>query len=184
MEKLTEEQKKLVVENQGIAYEQAGRWQNKCPLDYDELCCMFLEALTKSARTYDSNRKAKFVTYAWTGIKHTIYRWLRDQQADKRRGTCLPFSELMFVDDEGHESPNYELQEKLIQDSPEQFVVDVMEMLEFIDTLSDRRKKILWYYAVKDLDQKEIADIIGISQVSISRNLKTIRSKGQEFLEG
>lgn len=54
---------------------------------------------------------------------------------------------------------------------------------DFIDSLDERDQKILYLSVEKDLPQREVGRIVGISQVQVSRVMKRIGAQLEEYLQ-
>jgi len=61
------------------------------------------------------------------------------------------------------------LEEKVADDNPFDNVVDNMVLYDAISKLSEREKKIVMLRYFRDKTQKEVASVLGVSQVQISR---------------
>lgn len=133
--------------------------------------------LIKSINTFNPNKKIKLATYASRCIENEILMYLRRNSKTKME---VSFDEPLNIDWDGNElllsdilGTDNELVYKLIEDE-----VDKQLLNSAIRRLSDREKKIIGLrFGLEDgmeKTQKEVADMLGISQSYISRLEKRI----------
>ena len=135
--------------------------------------------LIKGINTYKPDKNIKLATYASRCIENEILMFLRK---NKKRNTEISFEDSINFDSEGNElhledvfGTDPELISKAYEDK-----IDKIILLKEIEKLSDRDKEIIkMRYGLmgsEEYTQKEVADILGISQSYISRiEKKTIR---------
>ena len=135
--------------------------------------------LIKGINTYKPDKNIKLATYASRCIENEILMFLRK---NKKRNTEISFEDSINFDSEGNElhledvfGTDPELIPKAYEDK-----IDKIILLKEIEKLSDRDKEIIkMRYGLmgsEEYTQKEVADILGISQSYISRiEKKTIR---------
>lgn len=133
--------------------------------------------LIKSINTFNPNKKIKLATYASRCIENEILMYLRRNSKTKME---VSFDEPLNIDWDGNElllsdilGTDNELVYKLIEDE-----VDKQLLNSAIRRLSDREKKIIGLrFGLEggmEKTQKEVADMLGISQSYISRLEKRI----------
>ena len=70
------------------------------------------------------------------------------------------------------------------KDGVEDRVVNSLALKQCLDNLTNREKKIIYLRYYKNQTQKKVADIIGISQVQVSRiEKKILENLGKELKE-
>ena len=133
--------------------------------------------LIKAINTYDADKNIKLATYASRCIENEILMFLRKTS---NRKTEVSFDEPLNTDWDGNELL---LSDILGTDSdmvmrPMEDDVDKKLLLDAIDKLSEREKEIIVMRfglgGIEERTQKEVADLMGISQSYISRLEKRI----------
>ncbi len=133
--------------------------------------------LIKAVNTFNSGKKIKLATYASRCIENEILMYLRKIGSQRTEvsideplntdwdGNELLLSDVLGTDDDEVSRPMEDDAEKMM-------------LMEAIDTLSPREKEIIMLRfglpTGKDYTQKEVADMLGISQSYISRLEKRI----------
>lgn len=152
--------------------------------DLDDLVSIGSIGLIKGINTYKPDKNIKLATYASRCIANEILMFLRK---NKKRKTEISFEDALNYDNEGNELHLEDIlgtEEDLVSKEYEE-KVDKKLLQDEINKLKDRDKKIMiMRYGLnntKEYTQKEVAQILGISQSYISRiekkvikNLKTI----------
>lgn len=138
------------------------------PLD-DDLFSIGLIGAVKAVNTFDSDKGFTFSAYAAQIIRNEILMSLKkkriiptfslDEPYDLGNGESVDFSEMIA------DSSRFE----------EEVIADI-QMERMLSTLSDREKKIV-SLSVDGKTQREIAEILGISQPCVSRIIKSIHNK-------
>lgn len=141
---------------------------NLNPLD-DDLFSVGLIGLAKAVNAFNPDKGIKFSTYAMTVMRNetlTTFRKKRiipvfslDEPYDLGNGESVDFSEMI--------ADNRRFEEEVIVD---------MQIKKLLSKLSDREKKIV-SLSMDGKTQKEIAEILGLSQSCISRIIKSIYKK-------
>ena len=164
---MTEEQKKLVEDNHNLIYFTIHKYN----LDIEEYYDIFALALCRAAINYDPNKGTTFSTYAVSAMKGDFLHNIRKSKAKRRSGTCVSINEEIYNDG------NNDLitLEDTLSNRLDAF--DESILLDFTK-LSDRLRRILWL-SYSGYTQNEIADIFGVSQAQINRDLK----KAKKLLE-
>lgn len=133
--------------------------------------------LIKAINTFNPHKKIKLATYASRCIENEILMYLRRNSKTKME---VSFDEPLNIDCDGNElllsdilGTDNELVYKLIEDE-----VDKQLLSTAIKKLSDREKRIIGLRfglgGETEKTQKEVADMLGISQSYISRLEKRI----------
>ncbi len=146
-------------------------------VNIEDLISIGTIGLIKAVHTFDPGKKIKLATYASRCIENEILMYLR--RNSKTRGD-VSFDEPLNVDWDGNElllsdvlGTEGDMIYKAVEDE-----VDKALLSSAIGTLSAREKRILelrfGLYGKPEKTQKEVADILGISQSYISRLEKRI----------
>lgn len=141
---------------------------NLNPLDED-LFSIGIIGVVKAVNTFNPNKGVKFTAYATPVIRNEIFMTFRkkqiipafslDEPYDLRNGESVDFSEMI--------ADNSRFEEEVIAD---------MQMKQMLPTLSDREKKIV-SLSMDGKKQKEIAEILGVTQSCVSKVIKSIYKK-------
>lgn len=180
MEKLTDEQKKLVSDNLGLVHFVIHKLCPFCDLDtyeYEDISAQGYLDLCKAAKTYDKNKNVKFVTYAYTCIKFGILNYFNRKTgwAFHIRKTSkiehIPYSSLnMIVCEDDKNNRDHELCE-IVQDKDNIFdyAESYMCALEAFKKAHKKHGEKIFELRMQGYNQTEISNIIGISQTAVSR---------------
>ena len=146
-------------------------------INIEDLISIGTIGLIKSINTYNHEKNIKLATYASRCIENEILMYLRKTNNQK---TEVSFDEPLNTDWDGNELL---LSDILGTDSdiilrPMEEDVDKMLLMRALSKLSEREKSIIEMRfglgGTKELTQKEVADLMGISQSYISRLEKRI----------
>ncbi len=146
-------------------------------INIEDLISIGTIGLIKSINTYNHDKNIKLATYASRCIENEILMYLRKTNNQK---TEVSFDEPLNIDWDGNELL---LSDILGTDNdmilrPMEDDVDKMLLMRALSKLSDREKSIIvmrfGLNGTKELTQKEVADLMGISQSYISRLEKRI----------
>ena len=155
-------------------------------MDLEELVSVGTIGLIKAVRSYNSEKKIKLATYASRCIENEILMYLRKMVKTKSE---VSLDEPLNVDYEGNKLL---LSDVLGTDGGEIYREVEMEvekgiLRELFSKLEERDRLIICMryglYGVEEKTQKEIADMMGISQSYISRLEKKIIKKLRVQLE-
>lgn len=84
-----------------------------------------------------------------------------------------------------YEDSNFQIQEKIIVGNNEEDVINKILVSELIDNLAIRDKKIIELRYFKEKTQTQVAGILGISQVQVSRiERKLLRELKEDLVQG
>ncbi len=154
--------------------------------DIEDLVSIGSIGLIKGINTYKIDKNIKLATYASRCIANEILMFLRK---NKRKKIEISLEETLNYDAEGNE---LRLEDILGTDDdvvPKEFeqVVDKETLQKEIDILDSREKEIMTLrYGLnntKEYTQKEVAEMLGISQSYISRIEKKIVKKLQNIMK-
>ena len=142
--------------------------------------------LIKAVNTFDPTKKIKLATYASRCIENEILMFLRKNNRIK---TEVSFDEPLNTDWDGNElllSDILGTEEDIITKDLE-LKVDKQLLKNALKTLNDREKQIMelrfGLIGKEDKTQKDVADMLGISQSYISRLEKKIIRRLQKEIE-
>lgn len=136
--------------------------------------------LIKGINTYKIDKNIRLATYASRCISNEILMYLRK---NKKRVSDVSFEEALSYDSEGNE---LHLEDIIITDEDSTYnsyekKTDLEILKSYIETLNERDKKIMimryGLYNTEEYTQKEVANILGISQSYISRIEKKVIKK-------
>ena len=170
---------KLIEHNLRLVVFLAKKYENT-NIDLEDLVSIGTIGLIKGVNTYKLDKNIKLATYASRCIENEILMYLRKT---KRRRSEVSFEDSLSFDAEGNE---LHLEDVLGTDSD--IVTKGLEdetnkelLKSEIDKLNDRDREIIELrYGLngkEELTQKEVADLLGISQSYISRIEKKVIKK-------
>ena len=142
--------------------------------------------LIKGINTYKIDKNIRLATYASRCISNEILMYLRK---NKKRVSDISFEEGLTYDAEGNE---LHLEDIISEDEDITYreyekQTDIEILKNYLDKLNERDKKIMimryGLYNTQEYTQKEVAEILGISQSYISRIEKKVIKKLRIHLE-
>lgn len=146
-------------------------------INIEDLISIGTIGLIKGVNTFNPEKKIKLATYASRCIENEILMYLRKNSKIK---TEVSFDEPLNVDWDGNElllSDVLGTAEDIITKDLE-FEVDRQLLAEALEQLNEREKQIMFmrfgFGGYQEKTQKEVADMLGISQSYISRLEKRI----------
>ena len=166
----------LIERNLRLVVYIARRFENT-GINIEDLISIGTIGLIKAINTYDADKNIKLATYASRCIENEILMFLRKTS---NRKTEVSFDEPLNTDWDGNELL---LSDILGTDSdmvmrPMEDDVDKKLLLDAVEKLSEREKEIIVMRfglgGIEERTQKEVADLMGISQSYISRLEKRI----------
>lgn len=177
-----EARNKLIEHNIRLVVFLAKKYDNTM-YDLEDLVSIGTIGLIKGVKTYKLDKNIKLATYASRCIDNEILMFLRK---NKRRKVEISFEDSINLDGDGNElhledvlGTESDIVEKSYED-----VVDKELLKKEINKLSGRDKEILTLRyglnGTEEYTQKEVADMLGISQSYISR----IEKKAIKKLKG
>ena len=180
-----EAKEKLIEHNIRLVVFLAKKYENT-GLDLEDLVSIGSIGLIKGINTYKPDKNIKLATYASRCIDNEILMYLRK---NKRRKTEISLEDSLSYDAEGNELRLEDVlgtEEDIVTKSLEEEIEKNLLNLE-IKKLNKRDKQIMilryGLYGNKSMTQKEVADLLGISQSYISRIEKKVIKKLKSLVE-
>ncbi|MBQ1813170.1 MAG: RNA polymerase sporulation sigma factor SigK [Bacilli bacterium] len=170
---------KLIEHNLRLVVFLAKKYENT-GVDLEDLVSIGTIGLIKGINTYKRGKNIKLATYASRCIDNEILMFLRK---NKRRKTEISFEDSLSYDAEGNElhledvlGTDKDIVPRELEDK-----IDRKLLVEEIDKLNERDKKIMilryGLFGHEEVTQKDVADMLGISQSYISRIEKKVIKK-------
>ena len=167
---------KLIEHNLRLVVFLAKKYENT-GIDLEDLVSIGTIGLIKGINTYKMGKNIKLATYASRCIDNEILMFLRK---NKKRKTEISFEDSLSYDAEGNE-----LHLEDILGTEDDVVTKELEnkiekklLIEEIEKLNERDKKIMilryGLFGNEEITQKDVADMLGISQSYISRIEKKV----------
>ena len=157
---------KLIEHNLRLVVFLAKKYDNTM-YDLEDLVSIGTIGLIKGVKTYKLDKNIKLATYASRCIDNEILMFLRK---NKKRKTEISFEDSINLDSEGNElhlEDVFGTEDNIVEKEYES-IVDKECLINEIENLSKRDKEILILrYGLnnkKEYTQKEVADMLGISQ--------------------
>ncbi|WPS85491.1 sigma-70 family RNA polymerase sigma factor (plasmid) [Brevibacillus halotolerans] len=184
-----EEKDQYARKNESLVFYVVHMFHNSS-VDYDELVSIAMVGFAKALHAFDKNRNVKFSTYAINCIKNEILFFLRKERNHVKNSISM--NSILFVDKNGN---NLSLEETVSTlDMDERSVEDdiilsgEVELLrKSLTYLSEKEQYIITYRYGLDRGiiktQREIADVIGMSQANVSKIEKNILDKIKKILK-
>ena len=175
----------LIIHNLRLVVYIAKKFENT-GIGIEDLISIGTLGLIKAVNTFCPDKKIKLATYASRCIENEILMFLRKTANRKKE---VSFDEPLNVDWDGNELL---LSDVLGSDADEvnrgiEMQDEKRQLLAIVESLDEREKQILimrfGLYDTKEFTQKQVADILGISQSYISRLEKRIIEKLKRELE-
>ena len=170
---------KLIEHNLRLVVFLAKKYENT-GVDLEDLVSIGTIGLMKGIKTFSMDKNIKLATYASRCIDNEILMFLRK---NKKIKTEISLDESLSFDSEGNELHLEDIlgTEPDIVTKPLEDELNKNLMLEEINKLSKRDKDIITMryglYGKEEKTQKEVAEILGISQSYISRIEKKVIKK-------
>ena len=170
---------KLIEHNLRLVVFLAKKYENT-KVDLEDLVSIGTIGLIKGVNTYRLDKNIKLATYASRCIDNEILMYLRKT---KRKRTEVSFEDSLSFDADGNELHLEDVlgTEKDIVTKGLEEELDKHILYQEVSKLEGRDKEIIEYrYGLngkKELTQKEVANLLGISQSYISRIEKKVISK-------
>ena len=170
---------KLIEHNLRLVVFLAKKYENT-KIDLEDLVSIGTIGLIKGVNTYQNDKNIKLATYASRCIDNEILMYLRKT---KRKRTEVSFEDSLSFDAEGNELHLEDVlgTEEDIVTKPIEDELDKYLMYREVANLDDRDREIIELrYGLngkKEMTQKEVAKLLGISQSYISRIEKKVIKK-------
>lgn len=167
---------KLIEHNLRLVVFLAKKYENT-NVDLEDLVSIGTIGLIKGINTYKTGKNIKLATYASRCIDNEILMFLRK---NKRRKTEISFEDSLSYDADGNElhledvlGTDKDIVPRELEDKVERKV-----LIEEINKLNERDRKIMilryGLFGHEEVTQKDVADMLGISQSYISRIEKKV----------
>ena len=167
---------KLIEHNLRLVVFLAKKYENT-NIDLEDLVSIGTIWLIKGINTYKMGKNIKLATYASRCIDNEILMFLRK---NKKRKTEISFEDSLSYDADGNElhledvlGTDSDIVTKELEDKIERKI-----LIEEIEKLNERDKKIMilryGLFGNEEVTQKDVADMLGISQSYISRIEKKV----------
>ena len=167
---------KLIEHNLRLVVFLAKKYENT-NIDLEDLVSIGTIGLIKGINTYKMSKNIKLATYASRCIDNEILMFLRK---NKKRKTEISFEDSLSYDADGNElhledvlGTDSDIVTKELEDKIERKI-----LIEEIEKLNERDKKIMilryGLFGNEEVTQKDVADMLGISQSYISRIEKKV----------
>ncbi len=175
----------LIVHNLRLVVYIARKFENT-GVGIEDLVSIGTIGLIKAVNTFRPSKKIKLATYASRCIENEILMYLRKISKSKNE---LSFDEPLNVDWDGNELL---LSDVLGSDSDSvnrniEYQDEKKQLLRCVKNLSERERQIMTMrfglFGSKEYTQKQVADMLGISQSYISRLEKRIVEKLKREIE-
>ncbi len=180
-----EAKEKLIEHNIRLVVFLAKKYENT-GLDLEDLVSIGSIGLIKGINTYKLDKNIKLATYVSRCIDNEILMYLRK---NKRRKTEISLEDSLSYDAEGNELRLEDIlgtEDDIVTKSLEEETEKTLLNLE-IKKLNKRDKQIMTLryglYGNESMTQKEVADLLGISQSYISRIEKKVIKKLKNLVE-
>ena len=176
---------KLIEHNLRLVVFLAKKYENT-RVDLEDLVSIGTIGLIKGIKTFSKDKNIKLATYASRCIDNEILMYLRK---NKRVKTEISFDESLSFDADGNElkledilGTDADIVTKGIEEETEKELV-----MKEINKLKSRDKEIIilrfGLLGHKEMTQKEVADLLGISQSYISRIEKKVIKRLKNLIE-
>ena len=170
---------KLIEHNLRLVVFLAKKYENT-NVDLEDLVSIGTIGLIKGINTYKMGKNIKLATYASRCIDNEILMFLRK---NKKRKSEISFEDSLSYDAEGNElhledvlGTDKDIVPKKLEDKIEKKL-----LVRELDKLSERDRKIMilryGLFGYEEVTQKDVADMLGISQSYISRIEKKVIKK-------
>lgn len=183
-----EEKEKLAEENYSLVFYVVKMFQNS-GVSYDELVSIAMVGYAKALNAFDKERNVKFSTYAINCIKNEILFFLRKEKVHQRNN--ISFNTILSTDKNGNDLSleetisNLDVHEKSVEEDI--YIGEDVELLyKALEHLTEKERYIVTYRYGLDRGiiktQKEIAEIVGMSQANVSKMEKNVLEKIKRIL--
>lgn len=182
------EKEEMAKENYSLVYYVVQMFRNT-NIDMDELVSIATVGYAKALNSYDTEREVKFSTYAINCIRNEILFFLRKEKNHLQKNISMNL--ILSTDKNGNElSIGDTLTNEENRDiSVEKQVVlldDIAKLREAMNDLTENERFIMTYRFGLDngeiKTQREISEIIGMSQANVSKIEKNVLIKVRKIL--
>lgn len=189
MTKLTDAEKEMMAEeNLTLVHFVANKFRNT-KLPYDELYSAALLGFSKALNSYDTERGAKFSTYAVNCMKNEVRFFLRKER--KQSEHTVSYNFVLSTDKNGNSfelfdiledqsDDHVDVQDWMVVEENKESILQAVGQLSEVEQLIMNHRYGLNGYEFKT--QKEIAEIINMSQANVSKIQKNCIRKIKKLL--
>ncbi len=149
--------------------------------DFEDFISIGNIGLVKAFNTFDTSKKRKFTTYAITIIRNEMLLELRKEKTRKQIETVSENTTIHKNKDGNDISIIDTLMSNEIDNDTYLMLKDKLHTLEKLT--DEREKKIFKLHYHMDMSQNEIAKIIGKNQSMVSRTLKRVNKRLNDYIE-
>ena len=151
--------------------------------EFEDLKQVAIIGLIKSAKKYDED-KSKFITFAYNYINYELLQFFRDDKFySEKREKRMMFNYIFLEDnlDENLKKSYGKLVDNLKNEKDTyESIENSMLINKLILILNEDEKKIIYLRYYLEKSQNEIAELMNVTQVTISRKLKSSIMKMQK----
>ena len=142
-------------------------------VEFDDLFQLAGIGLLKAVYGFDESYGVRFSTYAVPMIAGEIKRFMRDDGSVKvsraMKATARELNRYIEEQTEYRDERSQTLAERLPAVDNQEEMIERMQLRSAIEKLPAREKKIIMLRYFRDMTQSEVAKVVGVSQVQISR---------------
>lgn len=179
-----EARNKLITHNLRLVVYIAKKFEST-KINIEDLISIGSMGLIKAVQTFKMEKNIKLATYASRCIENEILMHLRKTQKSRQD---VSLDEVLNVDSEGNEMVLADIlcsnDDQALDEMTK--AEDERKLFEAIDNLSKKEKEIIslryGLFGNEEMTQKEVADLMGISQSYISRLEKRIIDKIRHYV--
>ena len=172
---------RLILENLGLVKYLSNRFTQDY-FEYEDIVSIGTIGLIKASKSFDEQKKIKFSTYAGTCIKNEISMYYRKT---KKLENEVSMEEPIAKDCEGGEL----LLENVIADKKVNVVEEIQNReeaeraLRIILNYLQGKERLALLYRMREMNQTEIAELLGISQSYMSRLEKKAKNEVRKAIQ-
>lgn len=171
MQKLTTEEKNLIVDNIDWIRDRCWKWNKSIPqLSFEEIFSRACVRVCKDVKKFDPS-KGSITTFFAAAIRFEMLSYIEDNKDEPPE---ISMSDLEYIDSEGSTYLSETLQKQL-SSAPLDEKITLRETAEEISNLPERQEKVLKDSAFKGKTQEELASELSCRQPWISRLLQKAR---------
>lgn len=166
---LNKQQEKLVEDNLGFAIDIANQWSRKSGMDREELQSFALESLSRAAKTYNPEKKTKFLTYAHYVIRNSMLTQVKKyndrKELEKNVISIFKDEEKDFADNKNNIS----------------YAALIVATKEALDSLPNSQKEATLKHVMQGESLSRLSKEFGVSMTTMYKwvkNSKEILRKG------
>ena len=154
---------RLVTENTGLIWSIARRYFGR-GVEPDDLFQLGCVGFLKAVEGFDTAYGTQFSTYAVPKIAGEIRRFLRDDGAVKVSRSIKERAAAIKKTREG-----FSLEDVLCTDGMEEKLLEKLALREALRHLGEKERLVIQLRYYHSLTQQRVAELIGVSQVQVSR---------------